>query len=130
MTDDLEEAWRDLNVPPEDNGCIRCGKKVNTDGSEVTWRCIGCNRLVCRDCTLCEPGQRGRDHEYRLGQRETLRRIAEMTDGDAREKILSELAKAEAEPTFSYVPSPGGIRYMDDTLCSLRCWERIGKPEE
>ena len=109
MTDDLAESWRDLGFPPEDNGCIQCGKKVNADGSGVTWRCAGCNRLVCRECTLCEPGP-------------SRRAVT------ASSWLVNWVAQID-DRSFD-VPSPGGVKYMEDTLCSLRCWERIGRPEE
>jgi hypothetical protein len=37
-------------------GCCRCGKKQHADGSAVTWKCQGCQGLVCRECTLTIPG--------------------------------------------------------------------------
>lgn len=123
MNPDLEDAWKDIGVPPEDNGCIQCGKKVNKDGSEVMWRCAGCNRLVCRDCTLCVPGTRGVS---------VITTYTKHPDEPGAVKIGESIVPASVtgEGTWSYLPSPGGNEYMTDTLCSVRCWERIGKPED
>jgi len=73
VPEDLQKVWADLNVPPKDNGCIRCGKTVNDEGgvqSPVMWRCSGCNRLVCRDCALCLPDFSGPNPEPEPGGRE------------------------------------------------------------
>lgn len=123
MSSDLKEAWKDLNVPFQDNGCIQCGKKINKDGSEVSWRCAGCHRLVCRECTLCVPGLRG----YSVIT--TFNKHPDEPDAvKTSESIVP--ASAIGEGDWSSLPSPGGNEYMFDTLCSLACWERIGKPEE
>jgi hypothetical protein len=109
---DLEDAWRDLGVPPEDNGCIRCSKKVNNDGSDVTWRCAGCNRLVCRECTLCEPRAI-----------HGLSYLIPESDDDP-------LFEGVADTRWMWLPGAGGTRFLDETLCSLDCWTRVGSPDE
>ena len=44
--------------PAHAEGCCRCGKLVEEDGTKVGWDCQACYRLVCRDCTLVIPGER------------------------------------------------------------------------
>ncbi len=39
-----------------DAGCCKCGAtKHREDDSPVTWRCIECDKLLCRTCTLTIP---------------------------------------------------------------------------
>jgi hypothetical protein len=83
---DLVEDWAALHHPPPDNGCVVCGVGGDvligdTPADQVTWRCQGCNGLVCRSCTL-------------------------------------------------KIPNSRPVEYYHATLCSIRCWERVGKPDE
>ena len=78
---DLASSWASLDVPPEehrkwlaarsgpDNGCVVCGvggdiEIGDTPSETVTWRCCGCERLVCRGCTLTIPDSRPREYYH------------------------------------------------------------------
>lgn len=43
-----------------DYQCCKCGRK----GDDVTWVCVGCERKVCRDCTLVVPESSPRIYYY------------------------------------------------------------------
>ncbi len=61
--------------------CSRCSRTEHMDGSKVGWVCVGCNKFICRECTMTIP---------------------------------------RSEP----------VEYYHDTLCSEKCWNKMGRPQE
>lgn len=48
--DSIESTWKNV-LGRHPDGCIRCKKTINQDGTRVTWRCAHCGHKVCRECT-------------------------------------------------------------------------------
>ncbi len=117
----LVDLFKELQDPPEfvaphPKESPKARKRRHSDDLEAYWDELRPKPIGCSQC--------GR--EYHRDGTEVEWLCASCNLLVCRECTLTE----PPGPGYIPVPYPGGIRYLDDTLCSRICWERAGKPCE